>query len=106
MRPIWPPADCQCAVANDPPSWCRSRDGCVVDPRFREIDAYNYFDFSTRFNVNEHFDMTLTATNIFDKKPPVVGGTVGTTTYNGGNTFPSTYDALGRRFAVGARLKF
>ena len=81
-------------------------DGCVIDPRFRKIDAYHYFDFSTRFNVNEHFDMTLTAVNIFDKKPPIVGGTVGSTAFNGGNTYPSTYDALGRRFAVGARLRF
>jgi len=81
-------------------------DGCMVDPRFQKIKAYNYFDFATRFNVNEHFDMTVTATNIFDKKPPVVGGTVGSTTFNGGNTYPSTYDAVGRRFAVGARLKF
>ena len=79
----------------------------MIDPRFRSIDAYHYFDFSTRFNVNENFDMTLTAIqNLFDKKPPIVGGTVGSTTFNGGNTFPSTYDALGRRFAVGARVKF
>ena len=78
----------------------------MIDPRFRNIKAYHYFDFATRFNVNEHFDMTITAINIFDKKPPIVGGTVGTTTFNGGNTYPSTYDALGRRFAVGARLKF
>ena len=44
--------------------------------------------------------------NLFDKKPPVVGGTVGSTSYNGGNTYPSSYDALGRRYAVSARLKF
>ena len=88
------------------PSGVPIPDGCVVDPRFRKIEAYNYFDFSTRFNVTEHFDLTLTAMNIFDKKPPVVGGTVGTTTSNGGNTYPSTYDALGRRFSVGARMKF
>ena len=81
-------------------------DGCVIDPRFRKIKAYNYFDLATRFNVTDNFDMTVTVTNLLDKKPPVVGGTVGTTTYNGGNTFPSTYDALGRRFAVGARVKF
>jgi len=78
----------------------------VIDPRFRKIKAYNYFDLATRFNVTDNFDMTVTVTNLLDKKPPVVGGTVGTTTYNGGNTFPSTYDALGRRFAVGARVKF
>ena len=80
--------------------------GCMIDPDFRKIKAYHYFDIAARFNVNGHFDMTLTAINIFDKKPPIVGGTVGSTAFNGGNTYPSTYDALGRRFAVGARLKF
>ena len=80
--------------------------GCVVDPRFRKIGARHYFDFATRFNVNEHFDLTLTVMNIFDKDPPVVGNTIGTTTFNSGDTFPSTYDPLGRRIAVGARIKF
>ncbi|MEN9926053.1 MAG: hypothetical protein RL268_2179, partial [Pseudomonadota bacterium] len=28
------------------------------------------------------------------------------TSYNSGNVFPSTYDALGRRFAVSAKLRF
>jgi outer membrane receptor protein involved in Fe transport len=50
--------------------------------------------------------MTVTVQNLFDKDPPTVGGTVGNTAFNGGNTYPSTYDALGRRFAVGARVKF
>ena len=80
--------------------------GCVFDPRFRRIKSHNYFDWSTRFNVNEHFDLTFTVQNLLDKKPPILGGTIGTTTFNGGNTYPSTYDALGRRFAAGARIKF
>ena len=80
--------------------------GCIIDPRFQRIKAHHYFDFATRFNVNENFDMTVTIQNLLDKDPPTLGGTVGSTTFNGGNTFPSTYDALGRRFAVGARLKF
>jgi len=73
---------------------------------FGRIPAYNYFDFATRFGVGEHFDLTFTVTNLFDKQPPIVGGTIGSTSFNSGNTYPSTYDALGRRFAVGARVKF
>ena len=73
---------------------------------FNHISSQNYFDFSTRFNVNEHFDLTFTVFNLFDKKPPIVGNTAGTTSQNSGNTFPSTYDPLGRRFAAGARIKF
>jgi outer membrane receptor protein involved in Fe transport len=73
---------------------------------FNRIKAQNYFDFSTRFNVNEHFDLTLTVMNLFDRDPPIVGNTAGTTSQNSGNTFPATYDPLGRRFAAGARIKF
>ncbi|MBW0007783.1 MAG: TonB-dependent receptor, partial [Sphingomonas sp.] len=73
---------------------------------FNRIPAYSWFDFSTRFNVNEHFDLTFTVMNLFDKKPPVVGNTAGTTSQNSGNTFPASYDPLGRRFAAGARIKF
>ena len=36
----------------------------------------------------------------------VVGNTIGSTTFNSGNIYPSTYDALGRRYAVSAKLKF
>jgi outer membrane receptor protein involved in Fe transport len=81
-------------------------DGCLIDPEFRKIKAHNYFDFATRFNVTDNFDMTVTVMNLLDKDPPVVGNTIGSTLFNSGNTFPSTYDALGRRFAVGARIKF
>ena len=80
--------------------------GCLVDPAFRHIKAFNYFDFATRFNVNEHFEVTFTISNLFDKQPPIVGNTIGTTAYDSGNTYPSTYDPLGRRFTAGARIKF
>ena len=73
---------------------------------FGRIPAFNYFDLSTHVNVNTNLDVTLTVSNLFDKDPPIVGGTIGTVSYNSGNTFPSTYDPLGRRFAIGARLKF
>ena len=78
--------------------------GETVD--FNHIKAKNYFDFTTRFNVNEHFDLTFTVMNVFDSKPPITGNSAGTTTFNSGNTFPATYDPLGRRFAAGARIKF
>jgi iron complex outermembrane receptor protein len=78
--------------------------GTAVD--FNRIPAYNYFDLTARFEVNENFSMTVGASNLFDKTPPIVGNTAGATTYNSGNTYPSTYDALGRRFSVSAHVKF
>ena len=77
-----------------------------TDVDFGRIKAYDYFDFATRFGVNDNFDLTVTVTNLFDRQPPLVGGTVGSASFNSGNTYPSTYDALGRRFNVGARIKF
>jgi outer membrane receptor protein involved in Fe transport len=73
---------------------------------FGKIDAYDYFDLAARFGVSDNFDMTVTVTNLFDRQPPIVGGTIGSTSFNSGNTYPSTYDTLGRRFVVGARIKF
>jgi outer membrane receptor protein involved in Fe transport len=93
------PADCPNPTGADP-------GGCVVDPQFRKIGAKHYFDLTARFNVSENLTFTATVQNLLDKKPPIVGNTIGSTTYNSGNTFPSSYDALGRRYAVSAKLKF
>ncbi|HET6523035.1 TonB-dependent receptor domain-containing protein [Sphingopyxis sp.] len=93
------PGDCADPTGADP-------DGCVVDPAFRKVKAQNYFDLTARFNVSENLVFTATVQNLLDNKPPILGNTIGSTTYNSGNTFPSTYDALGRRYAVSAKLKF
>ncbi|MFM5954896.1 MAG: TonB-dependent receptor, partial [Novosphingobium sp.] len=77
-----------------------------VLPQFRTIPSASYFDFTLRFNVSENFTFTATVQNLTNKQPKVVGNTIGATTYNSGNVYPSTYDALGRRFAVSAKLKF
>ena len=73
---------------------------------FNQIQSYNYFDITTRFDLMENLTVTLIVQNIFDKRPPLVGSDAGTTAFNSGNTFPSTYDALGRRFGAAVRLRF
>jgi outer membrane receptor protein involved in Fe transport len=78
--------------------------GRKFDPN--HIPAFDYFDLSTRFSITDHYELTLTAFNLFDKQPPIVGNQAGTTTADSGNTFPSPYDALGRRYAATVRLKF
>lgn len=72
---------------------------------FGRIGAYDIFDLTTRFSMDQ-VTFTVTIQNLFNRKPPIVGNTIGSTSYNSGNTYPSTYDALGRRFAIGARMKF
>ena len=73
---------------------------------FGKIKAKHYFDLSGRVAVTDQLSLTLTVQNLLDKKPPFTGSGVGTTAYNSGNTYPSTYDTIGRRFAVAAKLRF
>jgi len=59
-----------------------------------------------RFNVSDNFTFTFAVQNLLDKLPPLVGTGVSGSTFNGGNTYPSTYDTLGRRYAVSAKVQF
>ena len=81
-------------------------DGCLVQPEFRNIKAAHYFDLSARWQVMDHLQLTFNVQNLFDKQPPIVGNDLGSTTFNSGNTYPSTYDSLGRRYGVSAKITF
>ena len=70
------------------------------------IPAYDYFDLSVRFAPTENFNFRLGVDNLFNRKPPVVGNDYGSSTQNSGNTFPATYDTLGRYFNVGVTFKY
>jgi outer membrane receptor protein involved in Fe transport len=54
----------------------------------------------------DNMTLDMLVANMFDKKPPVVGSTIGGTGQNSGNTFPSVYDTLGRVYAIGFNVKF
>ena len=73
---------------------------------FNEISSYDYFDLTTRYNVTDNITLTLSVQNLFDKQPPLVGSDVGSTAFNSGNTYPSTYDTQGRRYAAALKLRF
>ncbi len=79
-------------------------DGTVVN--FQKIPSYDYLDLAVRFGITPKVDLTLGVNNVFNRKPPVVGSTVGPTSYNSGNTYPSTYDALGRDYAATVKVRF
>lgn len=72
-----------------------------TDNFVEEIDDYNLFDLSFRFDVNDNFTITTGVNNIFDKKPPILGNN-----QEQANTFPSTYDVLGRDFFISADIRF
>ncbi|KPF63322.1 TonB-dependent receptor [alpha proteobacterium AAP81b] len=73
---------------------------------FRRIPAYDYFDLSARFHASEKVTLTFTVANLTNNQPPQVGAGAGSTSFNSGNTFPSTYDALGRRYTMQVNVRF
>ena len=70
------------------------------------IKAYNYFDLAARFEVADQLQFRFGVDNLFNKKPPVLGNDYGGTAQNSGNTYPATYDPLGRFFTAGVNVKF
>ncbi len=73
---------------------------------FSTIDATNYLDFSGAWRPNDNIRVNLTINNMFDKSPPNVGDTIGSTAANSGNTFPQFYDVIGRFYTVGLNVSF
>lgn len=65
------------------------------------LPAYNLFDLSFAVDVNDNVTLSTGVNNLFDKKPFAIGDN-----QEQGNTYPSTYDVLGRDFFVSAALKF
>jgi outer membrane receptor protein involved in Fe transport len=75
-------------------------------PKFQTISAYNYIDLYGGVTLWENTRLGLGIQNVFNEDPPVVGNEASTTTYNGGNTFPSFYDVLGRIYSLSIDVKF
>ncbi len=73
---------------------------------YGKIPSKNYFDFTGRVNIVENVTIILSVSNLLNTKPPLVGSNAGSTSFNSGNTFPSTFDALGRRYAIQVRTRF
>ena len=71
-----------------------------------KIKGYDYFDLAMRFKVNDDFAFRFGVDNLLNKKPPVIGNDYGGTTQNSGNTYPATYDPIGRSFTAGVNFQF
>jgi len=78
----------------------------TVFPAFATIPAFSYFDLAARQRVLNNLTATLTVSNLFDKAPPATGNQAGTSSTNSGNTFPTLYDPIGRRFVFGVQMTF
>ena len=74
-----------------------------------EIASRFYHDVQLRARVGEEskqMEMFFGVTNLFDRKPPKLEDTVFYGTITGTTTAADVYDPIGRRFYVGAQLKF
>ena len=60
------------------------------------IKAFNYLDLSAAVKLADKITFRVGVNNVFDKDPPVIGGTNIPGVAGNGNTFPQVYDALGR----------
>ncbi|OYW79013.1 MAG: hypothetical protein B7Z26_08780 [Asticcacaulis sp. 32-58-5] len=74
----------------------------VID---QKIPAIGYIDVATTFNLPRNFVLRAGINNLMDVAPPSVMD--GLLVENGnGNTYPGTYEALGRMLFVGVSAKF
>ncbi len=77
-----------------------------------EISATSYFDLVATYVHNDSYTLRLGVNNILDKQPPYVtsgrGGTANLcpTGPCNGNTYPATYDGLGRYLFANVTLEF
>ncbi|MEO5972405.1 MAG: TonB-dependent receptor [Sphingomicrobium sp.] len=77
------------------------------------IKAQNYFDLAGTFTFGDHYNFRLGVNNVLDRDPPLVHSGSGNFGFNlcpvgscNGNTFPGTYDSLGRYLYAGITLDF
>ncbi|MBI1188360.1 MAG: TonB-dependent receptor [Alphaproteobacteria bacterium] len=67
------------------------------------FDAEDYFDLAGRWAIMDNVLLRGGINNLLDNDPPI-NASVGTT--GNGNTYPQTYDAMGRFIFVGATVEF
>lgn len=75
-------------------------------PQHESMSSYNYFDLTGRWQATDKVGVVVTINNLTDESPPEVGNDIGPTTWNSGNTYPTVYDALGRRYSVTVSSRF
>jgi outer membrane receptor protein involved in Fe transport len=69
------------------------------------VPSYDLFGLNASWEIGPTLSLRAGIDNVLDKEPPVVGANPGVNN-NRGSTSPGFYDVLGRRYFVGARLRF
>ena len=82
------------------------RDADLGSVNFNETGDYDVFDLSARYQITDNISVRAVISNVFDEDPPLTGAFIGATGYNSGNTYPSTFDTLSRRYNLAINVKF
>jgi outer membrane receptor protein involved in Fe transport len=75
-------------------------------PGNAKLNARDYFDLALTARVADRYNFRMGANNLFDVDPPVAGGNVVGPPTGNGNTFPQTYDSMGRFLFAGVTIDF
>jgi outer membrane receptor protein involved in Fe transport len=67
------------------------------------LGSRNYIDVAASYNLTDKWNVRIGANNLLDKDPPLTAQQTG---LNNGNTYPQTYDSLGRYLFVGTTVDF
>ena len=65
-----------------------------------KIPAIGYLDLLASYDLTDNLTLRFNVNNVMDELPPTYSPSVQ------GNTDPSTYDVLGRRYTVGLTAKY
>lgn len=71
-----------------------------------KLSAQDYFDLTLTYDIGDHLQWRLGANNILDKQPPLVSQSACASVICNGNTYPGTYDSLGRYIFTGVTMNF
>ena len=73
------------------------------------LPAYNLFHLNGSYELNETVRLRVGIDNLFDKTPPITGIDVNVNPANGelpGGGYSLLHDVQGRRFSLGANIRF
>ena len=70
------------------------------------INDFYWIDFAADWNVRTGVDLHFGVNNVFDRLPPTLTTNALPAITGNDNTFPGTYDSMGRTFFIGATIKY
>jgi len=71
-----------------------------------KIPSQDYIDLTMNWTIKDQFNFRMGMNNVFDRDPPLIGQSTCPSGPCNGNTYPQTYDALGRYLFVGLSADF